>query len=175
MRRTISLFLISLTLIFSGCKKADEYPVEPVISFKSLTTDKDANGKDVAGHITISFTDGDGDLGLNPSDTLSPYNRSGSYYYNFVIKYYEKINNVWTLVTTSTPFSGRFPLLTPEGKNKALRGDISQQIFLKTRNYWTNPNAPYLEVKYDVFIYDRALHRSNTITTSELIIDTNTN
>ena len=165
MKKTASLLIISM-LIFSGCKDGDEYPIEPVISFKSLSTDKDANGKDVAGHITISFTDGDGDLGLSASDTLSPYHRSGPYHYNFVIVYYEKINNVWTVVSTSTPFSGRFPLLTSEGKNKALRGDISQEVFL--RQGVTN-----LSTKYDVFIYDRALHRSNTITTSELVINTN--
>jgi hypothetical protein len=169
MLKNFTVLLASLLLLnSSACKKGNEYPLEPDITFKSLTTDKNPNGTDAAGHLTISFTDGDGDLGLDNNYTSAPFNVGSPYYYNMVVVYYEKDSSgVWHVVTPSNiTFSGRFPFLTPEGKNKALRGDIAQQIPL-------SPGAVNLHIKFDVFIYDRALHHSNTVTSSELIINTN--
>ncbi len=147
-----------------GCKKADEFPVEPVITFKSLSTTKNANGFDTKAHVTISFTDGDGDIGYFPSGNGSPFDDTTSqYYYNFIVKFFQKNNGVW--VFDSTNLSGRMPFLTPSGSNKALKGDITMDLFL-----------PFPEandtVKYNIFIYDRALHQSNTIESTELIINT---
>ena len=161
------LLASTLLLIFFSCKKGNEYPIEPAITFKSLTTDKDGSGKDVTGHLTISFTDGDGDIGLSSSDTAPPYNVGSPFYYNMVIVYYEKNSNgQWVVININPPHSGRIPVLTPEGKNKSLRGDIIQDIFL-------HPGVTNLSTKYDVFIYDRALHKSNTVTSTELVISTN--
>ena len=56
---------ISALVLSTGCKKANEYPIEPLISFKSLTTEKDAQGYDAHATLVISFTDGDGDIGLD--------------------------------------------------------------------------------------------------------------
>ena len=70
--RNCLFVIVAAVLVSSQCKKADEYPIEPVITFKSLTTVKDANGYDTDGILEIEFTDGDGDLGLNPYDTLAP-------------------------------------------------------------------------------------------------------
>ena len=165
-RKLFSLLLSFTLLYFPSCKKANEYDYTPNISFKSFTTDKDASGRDILGHITISFTDGDGDLGLDPADTLSTYSQSGPYYYNFIITYHEKNSSgVWTTPTLAFPLSGRFITLTPQGRNKALRGDITMDVFLR-------PGATNLTTKYDIFIYDRALHHSNPITTPEITITT---
>ncbi len=37
----------------------------------------------------ISYTDGDGDLGLSDTDTYPPYNVGSEYYYNMIIDYFE--------------------------------------------------------------------------------------
>ena len=74
-----------------------------------------------------------------------------------------KQNGVWN--TIDTPVSSRIPYLTPDGKNKALKGEILREL-----------NLPFPLVndtmKYDIFIYDRGLHQSNTITTPEFIFNT---
>ena len=128
--------LIFATLLVFACKKPDEYPVIPAIEYKSAYTTKDNQGFDQLFCVTISFTDGDGDIGYN---------------------------GVWN--TIDTPVSSRIPYLTPDGKNKALKGDILREL---------NLPFPLLNdtMKYDIFIYDRALHQSNTITTPEFIFNT---
>ena len=42
----------------------------------------------------FEFTDGDGDIGLLESDTLSPYQRDGDFYYNLFLEYFEKDDNL---------------------------------------------------------------------------------
>jgi len=169
MTSKISLLTFAICLlIFSGCKKANEYPVEPLINFKSLTTDKNSNGKDIAGRITFSFTDGDGDIGLADNDTFPPYNPSGQYYYNLVLKYFSKPNGVW-IPNTAYHLNGRLPVITPEGTNKAIRGDIEYFIYGLDQLPQCAVNLP---VRFELYIYDRALHRSNTITTEEILINT---
>ena len=61
-------------LVFSGlllyaCRKPEEYPVIPAIEYKSLYLSKDDQGYDQSVFVTISFTDGDGDIGYYPRET----------------------------------------------------------------------------------------------------------
>jgi len=156
--------LAVLILLIAACRKPDTYPDTPVITFKSISTTKSSAGYDVSSHVVISFTDGDGDIGYNSfgngaiyDDTLSPY------YSNFVVKVFQKKNGVWTADTIKLP--GRIPYLTPEGNNKALKGDIAMDLPLPF-------GVVNDTMRYDIFIYDRALHQSNTVTTSEIIITT---
>src|SRR5436190_23718041 len=74
MLKRIFLVAVIAGLLFAGCKRADEYPIEPVIDFKSLSTIKDANGHDeeFGGILEISFTDGDGDIGINDEEINQP-------------------------------------------------------------------------------------------------------
>lgn len=163
----ISFFLMTALLLSYACRKPEVYPDIPAIEFKSIYTVKDNQGYDQNVYVTINFTDGDGDIGyyskesgLNDpmfDDPTSPY------YNNFIVKVFIKANGVWN--TLDTPVSSRIPYLTPDGKNKALKGEIVREIPVP---------APLVNdtLKYDIFIYDRALHQSNTITTSEIILNT---
>jgi len=158
-------FLLVLA-VFNGCKKDEVYPIEPVISFKSVALLGGSNSKDSMAVITVNFTDGDGDIGLNPDDTLAPFNPGSPYYRNYQMEFYEKINGVWTLNPISPTLGGRLPYLTPKGSNKALKGEIKMDSNL--------PIHKTLDTCYvNIFIYDRALHKSNVVKTSEFIITTN--
>ena len=147
--------LIFATLLVFACKKPDEYPVIPNQGFDQLF------------YVTISFTDGDGDIGYKSRESgeNDPIfdDPTSQYYNNFIVKMFIKQNGVWN--TIDTPVSSRIPYLTPDGKNKALKGDILREL---------NLPFPLLNdtMKYDIFIYDRALHQSNTITTPEFIFNT---
>ncbi len=151
----IFLFTIAL-IVIAGCKKADEYSDIPSIGFKSLSVQKNAgSGFDSIAHLVVSFTDGDGDIGTVQYDGVPN---------NFIINLFEKNNGIWN--ASSTSLSGHLPYLTPRGNNKALKGEIEHDIFL-----------PFGKIKdtlrYEIFIFDRALHKSNTVTTSEIVITTN--
>ena len=163
----ILVLVILSGLVFSGCKKPLEYPIIPSIDFKRILSVKDANGYDQTLKVTIGFTDGDGDIGyyspetgLNDpqfDDTNSPY------YTNFKVKTFHLINNVWTVDTVD--LSARIPYLTPDGSNKALKGEIERELPL---NIGLVNDTFY----YEIFIYDRGLHVSNTVKTSNIVVNT---
>lgn len=155
----IALVIVS---IFYTCKKPSDYPIVPVISFKEFVKYQDVYGKDSIGVLSFEFTDGDGDIGLKESDTISPYNPGSMYYYNFFVDYYEKQNGELILVPTYN--NSRIPYITPEGKNKALKGEIDMELFIN--NYL----SPYDTIVFQAYIVDRALNKSNIITTPEIIV-----
>ncbi|HQV99718.1 MAG TPA: hypothetical protein PLZ91_05300 [Bacteroidia bacterium] len=167
--KLIAVILIS-SIAFSACKKPLEYPLVPNIDFKSIVGVKDANGKDQYLQVTIGFTDGDGDIGyFSPESGLNdpmfdfPADATNPYYTNFKVKTYRLINNVWTVDTVD--LSARIPYLTPLGSNKALKGEIQRELPLDIGLV----NDTFY---YEIFIYDRSLHQSNTVKTSNIVINT---
>lgn len=165
-----ALGLISL-LMFS-CKQDPQFPDTPQISFLAFDQVKDVSGKDSSGVLRLSFTDGDGDIGLTAADTFAPYNKGSVYYFNFFISYYEKQNGNWVKIvipgfppgSDTLSNNSRIPYLTPEGQNKALEGEIQMSLFTN------NPFSPYDTIKYEVTIADRALNRSNQVSTREIVL-----
>lgn len=162
--RNCLLLSSAFVVVFAGCKKADEFPIEPVITFKSLTTVKNAQGYDDHAVLEISFTDGDGDVGLDESEyNIPPY--TGEYKDNVHILCYQDSlgTGAWTRLSQFDDL-GYTALLTPDGNIKSIHGDIKKDpIFLP------HPRQN-CHLRYEVYIYDRALHKSNVITTSEIII-----
>ena len=158
--------VLLIAVLYASCKKDVVYPIEPVLSFKSVGTLVAANSKDSMAVIIVDFTDGDGDIGLNPDDTLPPFNSGSPYYRNYQLEFFEKINGAWVLNSLSSTMGGRLPYLTPKGSNKALKGEIRMDSNLPIHK---TSDTCY----FNVFIYDRALHKSNVVQTTEFIINTN--
>jgi hypothetical protein len=157
------VLLLLLAAVF-GCIKKEEYPVEPVISFGSYGVIPDVDGYDSIGVLTISYTDGDGDIGLNDYDTVEPYK------YDYFLKFLEWRDGSFQevqLADTSFTFNSRIPILTPEGKNKNIRGDIS--MFLEM--YYAFMALKSDTIAFEVYIQDRALHKSNVLQTPAYIIN----
>ena len=172
----ISLILtILVALAVISCRRAEEFPPEPVISF--LDFEKIFNETDSVydqGILKFEFTDGDGDLGLAKMDTFPPFNPGSKYYYNLIIDYYEVRNGVETPVYLTfynavtekfdtVYLSARIPLLTPKGSNKALSGEIHDTVFIY--NYYSDFDTLFLKF----MIVDRALHESNTERTPYIV------
>lgn len=170
MRLTILSLLVILVSI--SCKKYEEYPPEPVLEFSDFLILRDTAGIDQRGILKMTYTDGDGNIGLNDSDTVAPYD------YNLFIKYFELQRGVFKEIFLVTPnyindstviydtatFNGRIPILTPAGKNKAIRGEIEDTLFIN------NPLSPYDTIKFEIYIVDRDLNKSNTISTPPIIV-----
>jgi hypothetical protein len=153
----------TILVVFSGCMKKQSYSDIPAISFLSLEMIYDTAHVVRTGILSISYQDGNGDIGLSTSDTIPPYQRNGPYYYNYVMTYFEKQNGVFTKVDLLIPFSLRIPVLTPNDPNKAIKGFIVDTIGLY-------PPPLHDTIKFETFIYDRALNKSNVITTPEIIL-----
>lgn len=146
-------------MLLSACLKTEEFPKEPRLVFKSY------EGSISPAKLTVSFTDGDGDIGLNQSDTLAPYNPGGAWYYNFFVDYYKKVNGAWVKQVFTLPLYYRIPVITPTGQNKALQGDIAVDIAQQVL-----PQVPGDTVRFGIHIADRALHESNTVFSDAIVV-----
>jgi hypothetical protein len=152
-----------ISMIFSGCMKKQNFSDTPLISFTGMELLVDTAGVVRTGILTISYQDGNGDIGLSAADTFPPYQKGGQYYYNYVITYFEKQNGVFQQVDLTIPFSLRIPVLTPNDPNKPIQGYITDSISLY-------PPPLHDTIKFEAYIYDRALNKSNTITTPEIVL-----
>lgn len=161
--------LFILLILFWGCRKYDTYPLIPHIDLLSLQKLTDSTGVDQRGIIGLSFTDGDGDIGLTSTQN------TGNYKYNIFIKYFELQKGTFKEIILTTPnaqtgkpdtlwFNGRIPYITPAGKSKAISGEIYDTLFIN------NYSSPYDTIKYQIYIQDRALNKSNIVETPSIIV-----
>ena len=141
MKNIIYLFVI--VLLFS-CEKEQVISDTPIIEFKSiLPTTVQEYSDDII--ITISYSDGNGDLGENNPDIHNLFvedNRNGIVY------------------------QFRIPQLSPDNNSIAIEGDFNITI---NGSGITNESSSQ-QVNYSIYVTDRAENKSNTITTSFITI-----
>lgn len=168
----IGLFFLALASV--ACQKEVEYPIEPKIVYEGFTylmnPDSTFSGE---GIISFSYTDGDGDLGLDDADTLSPFGFHDAHYYNMLVDYLKCVNgefvktpllswNVQTQSFDTVTFNARFKRLRDSEEPKAISGTMDYQLTVQ------NPFSPNDTVKFEIRILDRALHESNVIQTDPI-------
>lgn len=150
-RKHIPILFLLAPILFS-CGKGETFPSIPDITFVSFTPNQDS------AQFVFSFTDGEGDIGLNDADTAKPYD------YNCFIRYYEKTNGVFNEVVPAIPFNYRIPYVN-KGRARPTQGEVKISI----SPYYYNPFSLKDTIRLDLYIVDRALNISNTISTPELI------
>lgn len=145
MKKLLSLLLLSLVLV--SCKKDDEDDITsiPHITFKSISPGTIKEYKDSV-VIGIEYTDGDGDVGENGTGIENA----------FVI---DSRNNLI--------YSFRIRQLAPDNANIIIRGNLS--IVIPAVGL-VNPSSSSESVAFQVYIKDRAGHRSNTEATSYVTV-----
>ena len=163
----ITLVLAIVTIMISSCLKPQTFPNEPEIEFVSFIPKGDS------GLFTISFTDGDGDIGLSQAQLDPPYDTGSYYYYNIYFNYYEFMNGSWVR-GTADPVGNNFPTadsitfgyrlenITPVGQNKALRGEIEVALEPFYFNTSSNHND---SLRFEIVLIDRSLNQSNIVQT----------
>lgn len=165
-----SLILVLFLNLFFSCKKdPDSYPIEPSIAFKEFIP---INKYEAV--LTLTFTDGDGDIGLKTTDTIGIYGKSTPYYYNLYIKTFYKSNNgifkdtlIYDVLTNkldSGLIKQRIQFVEKTTKEDYLKG----QFIINLNGY--RQSLSHKIIKYKIYFYDRALHKSNEIETPELIV-----
>ncbi len=163
MRYFFLLLFVYGIFFFTSCMKKETYPDIPQIEFAGWTSIFDTGQFAKKGILAITFKDGNGDIGLNPGDTFPPYNKQGDYYYNYLIGYFEKQAGEYVKIDLDPPFSARIPVLTPDNPNKAIKGLIVDTLSM-------NPHPLFDTIRFELYIYDRALHQSNIIYTPDIIL-----
>ena len=142
-----SLICVALLL---GCVQPPSYPVEPAITYMSLSKDTMLRGSLVdSTFVTFSFTDGDGDIGSKDSlDLFLTDNRDG------------------------TVLRNRIPFVPELGASNGIKGEIRVRI-LSTCCIFPDPflngcvdesaSYPYDTVNYSIYLLDRKGNKSNVI------------
>lgn len=165
----IIISVIITLLVFNSCNDKDEYPEIPEIQYEGFVKlYNPSSGLYDRGVLIVSFTDGDGDIGLRQDETDPPYD------YNYFIQYYELQNgdtvrvyltqyNDSTLQYDTLNLNARIPILTPQGSNKSIKGEIEDTLWMY--NYQSNFDT----IMFDAYLMDRALNKSNLIQTPLII------
>lgn len=155
--RIIAPFLISIFLL-SSCSNKLEYSDIPEIEFKDflLSYYEDAlNNKTYLGILKFNVVDGDGDIGYYDRDTIYNYDTSKVY-----LTLYRKCGNEYVEKEDSLPYEYQIPYITPAGKSKSIKAEIVIEIFFP---------EPLDTMKFDFFIVDRAMNKSNVSSTYDFV------
>ncbi|MCR4858827.1 MAG: hypothetical protein K5890_11640 [Bacteroidales bacterium] len=160
------LLALMIALLLAGCGKQEKFPVVPAIKFVSLEKIDDGTGIDNKATLTLHFQDGDGDLGLNTDDIYSPFDTASVYYYNLFIDYYKKIDGQFRKIEfEAVTFNQRFPRLSNDVP-ESIEGDLYVDLPVNS----LDPSTQYDTIKFSCYIVDRALHVSNTVETTPLVV-----
>ena len=171
----------------SSCLKEPSYSTTPSIGFDGVDENVRMKRFTAAGQVpvdsvfvTISFQDGDGDLGLNDEEIkLPPYAFPSRYSANYFIEPYIKVPSTGKFVKLSDAgrgiaagaYNARFNHIsnTTDNKTAALKGTLTRAFGFGFGDVF-NKDFKSEEVRFEVTIVDRALHESNTVTTESIII-----
>ncbi|MGP1445975.1 MAG: hypothetical protein ACTTKO_00390 [Candidatus Limimorpha sp.] len=174
MKKWIPIVVAASLLLFCACRKRVEYLTGPQISYGGfqyiIGEDSSFTGE---GILSLGYTDGDGDLGLDESDSIFPFGPMDAHYYNLIIDYrkYQHGDFVstpllsWNAVTQSydtITFNARFKRLLDTEESKPISGTIEYKMLIQ------NPLSQGDTIRFAVKIFDRALHESNTVITETI-------
>ena len=161
----IALVFLSFGVI--SCLNPITYPNEPSIEYVGFEAMSDS------AKLVFSFTDGDGDIGLDQNYLDPPHNPGSFYYYNLYITCFELMDGQWvtatadpqgnnSIIADSITYNFRLEDISIAGQNKALRGDI--EVVLEP--FYFNPNSNHSDsIRYSILLLDRSLNHSNLLFT----------
>jgi len=156
------IFLLSL----GSCRKIVQLSNIPFIKFNSFSIGDTLDilgNHSKAGKLNFYFEDGDGDLGLDvPSGDQTDST-------NLFFTLYRKVNGSMVAASHGDPLypsAFRIPYMERLGQNKILKGIISVTFLY---NFY----SPDDTIKYDFYLEDRALNKSNVASTGEIVISVN--
>ncbi|MBL7942656.1 MAG: hypothetical protein JNM00_07810 [Flavobacteriales bacterium] len=162
--KPVRLFLWMLPAIgLCACLEQENFPDEPVLEFSQFITSGDDSAR-----MVINFTDGDGNFGLNPSDTTGEFCIDGCIrYWNLYLEYYELQNGTWTHIPldpwNQIPFYYRVPFIAPTGQNKSQEGtmSIAMPFYYLLSEFDT--------ARFQISAVDRDFNESNVVVSSTFV------
>lgn len=166
------LILIMFIAALSSCVKEPSYPLEPVIEFKSVSSDYVNAG--FSDTITVTFTDGDGDIGVNPSIGDSCTNSGCNVKLGDSSCLYSNSFNVFVIDSRDTCVATYASAnVESSGKYKALSGEISVITAVDSKKCFSapTPGCPNETFFYWVVIRDKAGNLSNVVRTTDITVD----
>jgi len=168
--KNLSILMVMLLIGLAACVKPPVYPIEPEIEFKSVSSTFIKSG--YLDTISFTFTDGDGDIGVNPSsaDTCNPCGfKSGD---SSCLKM--RGFNVFLIDSRDTCVSSFASAnIEQKGKYDDISGEIIVIRAIDSKKCFAppTPGCPRDTVVYTIVLRDKAGHFSNAVKTPPIIID----
>ncbi|OFX28677.1 MAG: hypothetical protein A2X08_04585 [Bacteroidetes bacterium GWA2_32_17] len=167
--KIIYIIIIALSLIWVSCQKPVKYSEIPDIKFLSIPIKDTIIFENHIKRCVLSYylIDGDGDIGFKDGDTLPPYEITGNYHNNVLITMYKMVNGIYNVVDTpeiGTYLYFRTKYIESIDQNKALKCTILIYLDFFTPMSWDS-------VRFDFYMYDRALNKSNLATTGLIVFN----
>lgn len=162
LKQIFKIFTASIIffILYSSCKKKEQYPIIPLIEFKDFII-QSSNGIDTTAVLIFSFKDGDGDLGFPDDDTVNK---------SIHVWYYKKKDGVFLLRVKPEDvfnFDVKLPMFLNSGVKRPLKGEIEYSINISM----DVPITSTYDTIYIAFtLVDRALNVSNKISTPEIVL-----
>ena len=163
-----------VTTALSGCLKPEDFPDEPILTFKGLEQVYEPNGptdttRNWYFYVTVAFTDGDGDIGLDETDTQSPFGQNEEHYFNYFTQIRKRTAGQWA--DFREPYKYRMKRITPTGQDPTLNGEIELRMgpILGVMPCPIPSVDPGDTIEVTVRLEDRSLNMSNTVTSGEFI------
>jgi hypothetical protein len=159
----IPLILILLTVSFQQCQELPEYPDVPFISYENFMLYISTNnlGQEVlTGQLNFSFTDGDGNLGLEQWPDSVAVGLPDTQRYNLFLHTYDYQEGAFVKIPDEK--GGVLKYMIPYIDKSPLSGTITVTI--------EYPIIRYDTIFYTFYMFDRDLNRSNTDTTDTWIL-----
>jgi|SRR5690606_2112393 len=150
-------FLVFCVLVCSGCEKVEpEFPVEPQIYYQStIPHSLDLFGPVENVEVIFRFTDGDGDIALDPSETEPAI---------YLRRTRDSLLDPFTFPMPYIPKNIR-----PE--NESVEGRVVLQL---SKAYFSLDSLHTAlggdTISFDIYIQDQAGNRSNQITSEPVIV-----
>lgn len=150
---SFTLLIAAISMFVGACVQPPEYPNEPAIDFVNFSNVIMQQNVDST-RLTISFTDGDGDLGLRDTEN--------------------GINMYMTDTRTGFVENFRVPFIPDQGVGNGISGEITVLILPTCCNTNTpclpTPDTPEDQLVYKIQIEDRAGNLSNELTLPALTL-----
>lgn len=160
----------------AACDNNDPiYPLVPQLTFSRYEFQRTDNGGLIEDSylITVEYIDGDGDIGLDNEEDGLPGDTSIKHV--LYVDYYEKNQDgkyrkkACALGSDTTTKKYRFPIITPTGNNKAIKGEIQVKVLPCPL-----PLDTVKTIRFGIYIYDRAAQKSNVTFSPDIAYETQT-
>jgi hypothetical protein len=159
----ISFIIFLFGVLMTSCVKEKSFPSTPAITFSKYVLFKTDSAD-----CYIKFRDGDGDIGFYIGDTTAQNNLKMKFLLKASDGKFNPFDAVLGNSTFDTLFYGfKIPNITPDGQYKALDGEI--KIKLRAQPIYGSAATGDI-VKFDIYLTDRAGHKSNMVSTDEIIV-----
>ena len=165
MKNHISVVLVSLLVLSLGsCLEKQDFPNEPKLEFVGFSQAVPQGAIDSIGVVHLTFTDGDGNLGLNISDSTGRFHPDSFYNTNLFIFPFKKIEGVFAPAFVFTDNHVRISPRLSDSDNP-IEGDIDASVLYPARTSLDVSDT--VTLKWEIYLVDRDFNHSNIITSPD--------